>query len=848
VQRRRPFERHAPTRRSLAVALAACIGVAGGSHVLAAPEDPVDQIETETATGSLAGADLDVVQGEEAVKRLEESDTLAEVAANAGLEPQELKTELLDDPSMFVTDSGFVGYADTLEASSSSWTASALGAAALPADVFALDSRPTSSRVLYLDFDGHIATDPVWGSAGFGGQIASAPFDTDGVAGFSAAEQATIFEVWQRVAEDYRPFDINVTTRDPGVEGLRRSSVIDPSYGQRMVITPSNFTNQSGVIGVALVDVFWSESDHAAYVFTDLAYKRTARTIGEATSHEAGHTLSLGHDGTVSSDYYDGHGDWAPIMGRPVDLNRAFNSSRPVTQWSRGEYAGANRFEDDLAIIAARTGYRPDDHANNAVSATVVASKSTTAGNIERTGDRDVFAVDVAAGTLSVQLRPPSGEAPWSNLAARLVVRNSSGSVVATADPATASGWALNVGLAVPAGRYTIEVQPVGWLSASTGFTTYGSLGAYELVVDAAGIAAPPGAGASAFTPMSPLRLVDTRNGIGASGRVGAGRQVVLQVADGVNVPADATAAVLNVTAVIPAAAGFVTVYPCSDSVPDTSTLNYVTGQTVANTTIAALSGAGQLCVWTFAETDILVDITGWLGPSGTSRLTPIGPTRVVDTRSGLGGRRLGAGATMTVDLNGKVPPGSTAVALNVTGVTASTPGFMTVFPCSGAVPNTSTVNFVAGEARPNNTIVGLTGGRVCIFTDAATEVLVDLLGSYGPSGLRYEPTPPIRVLDTRRSGTLGAGGDVGYAVGADALGGQTPGAAYVNVTAANHTAAGYVTTYDCITRRDTSTVNQKVGQAAANGAIVPLNALQSCAWTFGGGDLIVDLNGWWVP
>ena len=57
-----------------------------------------------------------------------------------------------------------------------------------------------------------------------------------------------------------------------------------------------------------------------------------------------------------------------------------------------------------------------------------------------------------------------------------------------------------------------------------------------------------------------------------------------------------------------------------------------------------------------------------------------------------------------------------------------------------------------------------------------------------------------------------------------------------------------YVTTYDCVTRGDTSTLNQQVGQATANGAIVPLDGLRSCAWTSGGGDLIVDLNGWWVP
>jgi hypothetical protein len=220
----------------------------------------------------------------------------------------------------------------------------------------------------------------------------------------------------------------------------------------------------------------------------------------------------------------------------------------------------------------------------------------------------------------------------------------------------------------------------------------------------------------------------------------------------------------------------------------------------------------------------------------------------VVDTRSAIGGVRLGAGATMEVDFNGIVPAGSSAVALNVTAVTASAPGFLTVFPCTGAMPNTSTVNYVAAEARPNNTIVGLTGGRVCIYTYSETEVLVDLLGSFGPSGLAYQPTPPVRVLDTRRTGTLGAGAVAGYGVGAAALDGQTPVAAYVNVTAANHTLPGYVTTYDCVTRRDTSTLNQRVGQATANGAIVPLAGLQSCAWTYAGGDLIVDLNGWWVP
>ncbi len=718
----------------------------------------------------------------------------------------------------------------------------ALRAAAPPADVFALDSRPGSPRVIYLDFDGHTASDPAWASVDAPATIVSAAYNPDGVPGLSVDERARIFEIWQRVAEDFRPFDVNVTTRDPGAEALQRRPETDQYYGQRVVITPSNFAG-AGVLGVALVNVFAADVDHATYVFAGTAFAAAAKTVAEAVSHETGHTFGLRHDGVgTPGSYYDGHGSWAPIMGRSVD------PSRTVTQWSRGEYAGANQPEDDLAEIAARTGYRSDDHGDTPASATIVGASSVTGGDIEHTGDRDVFAVDLAAGAMSAALRPPSGQGSWSNLAARLTVRDAAGTTVATGSPALSSGWAVELNAVVPAGRYTLEVDPVGWMTPATGFSTYGSLGAYELSVDGGQGERPMTSDVSTLTPVTPIRLVDTRNGIGSLGRVGAGRQIVVDVAGDAAVPPDATAAVFTIAAVDASAAGFLTAYPCSDVVPDTSTLNYVAGQTVANTTIAALSNAGQLCVWTSAETDILIDLTGWLGPGGTSRLTPIGPTRVVDTRSAIGGRRLAAGATMEVDLGGVVPAGSTAVALNVTGVDASVPGFITVFPCNGAVPNTSTINYVADEARPNNTIVGLTGGRVCIYSDAATEVLVDLLGAFGPSGFGYEPTPPIRVLDTRRSATLGAGAAVAYQIGAAALGGRTPGAAYVNVTGANHTVAGYVTTYDCITRRDTSTVNQKVGQAAANGAIVPLSGLESCAWTDGGGDLIVDLNGWWVP
>lgn len=818
--------------RVLAGAIGICLVTAIGSTALASGEastpDPAESaaVDVEPTDGSTP----EVMYGAEAVERLEDTDTLDDVAAEAGVEPDELVDELSEDPTLFLTDRGLVGYADRRPLNDTTAGSQPLVA---PVEVASLSSKPGAGRTIFLDFDGHETSDSAWAAPGT--TIVSAP---SGVSG------ATVFEVWQRVSEDYLPFDVNVTTVDPGPDALSRTGPTDSAYGVRVVISPTYFGPFGpGTLGVAITvpASFVAEVDRPAFVFASGA--TPVKTIAEAVSHETGHTFGLAHDAVPGQDYYDGHGGWAPIMGRSID------PATPVSQWSKGEYAGATNQEDDLSKIAGYVGYRPDDHGGTTCTSTVVGRTSTTAGVIGATNDRDVFAVDVGSGTLSVTVRPPPGTGGWSNLLAKVTVRNGLGTVVAAGAPTTASSWSASTSATVPAGRYAIEVTPIGWKTASDGFTTYGSLGAYEVIVNgAAGAAAPPVGCRSKFTPIRPTRLVDTRNGIGSAGRVGAGREVVVDVAGRSAVPNDATAAVFSIVAVNPSAAGFVTAYPCSGSVPNTSTLNYVAGQTVANNTIAALSGGGQLCVWTFADTDILVDITGWLGPSGSSRLTAIGPTRVVDTRSGIGGIRLGAGSTMAVDFAGRVPAGSTAVALNVTGVNAPTPGFLTVYPCSGSVPDTSTVNYVAGEARPNNTIVGLSSGRVCIFSDAPTDVLVDLVGSFGPNGLAYQPTAPRRVLDTRASARLAADESVGYSVSAPALGGVQPGAAFVNVTAANHSVPGFVTTFDCRVRRDTSTLNQQVGQAVANGAIVPLSGVQSCAWMSGGGDLIVDLNGWWVP
>ena len=172
-----------------------------------------------------------------------------------------------------------------------------------------------------------------------------APFDLDGARGRSRRlNRRSIAEVWQRVSEDFAPFDVNVTTIDPGVEALRQDQLRATSrYGQRMVISPTNFAG-AGVLGVALLDVFDSSLDRPAFVFSGGA---STKTIAEAVSHEAGHTLGLSHDADVRSPATTtAMASWAPIMGRSI-TRRSRSRSGPA-----GEYAGADNPQDDLALIA----------------------------------------------------------------------------------------------------------------------------------------------------------------------------------------------------------------------------------------------------------------------------------------------------------------------------------------------------------------------------------------------------------------------------------------------------------------------------------------------------------------
>ena len=370
------------------------------------------------------------------------------------------------------------------------------------ADTFELSSRPGSTRTIYLDFNGHTLSGTAWnGTSGWGSTVALSAYDFEGGAStFTDAERINIQNIWATVAEDYAPFDVDVTTADPGTAALTRDGAADNVYGTRTAIT-NDVTGQSSCNcgGFAYVGVFNNPNSHAYYqpaiVFTR-GVGHGAKTVSEAVSHEVGHNLALIHQGVAGGPgYYGGHGSWAPIMG--------VSYYKPISQWAHGEYANASSSQDELATITA-TGlsYASDDHGNNAVGATVLTGPLSVgvdaSGVIGSPTDVDTFALTMASsGDLTVAASPA---AVGADLDIRLTLTDAGGNVLADVDPVSTSSFgdrADNLGAevtltGVAAGTYYVTVDGVGARNMATdGYSDYGSLGHFDLTVSAISSDAP---------------------------------------------------------------------------------------------------------------------------------------------------------------------------------------------------------------------------------------------------------------------------------------------------------------------------------------------------------------------
>ncbi len=195
-------------------------------------------------------------------------------------------------------------------------------------------------------------------------------------------------------------------------------------------------------------------------------------------------------------------------------------------------------------------------------------------------------------------------------------------------------------------------------------------------------------------------------------------------------------------------APGFVTAYPCGEERPEVSNINYQPNSVTANTVMSKL-GNGKLCLWSKEEVDVVVDVNGYVSPTGPLSYQPIVPTRLLDTReeNTFYKNRLAARQVIQVPIQELIgmPEGVWSAAVNLTAVGASNPGFLSAFPCGGSVPETSSLNFPPQDAVASLSVsrVGM-NGNLCIFASSRAHVIVDIVGVWKHIDGLQPPAPPI--------------------------------------------------------------------------------------------------------
>lgn len=496
---------------AMALVVGALIGASGALAAPPAPKPPFPQIELPQASS----------QGQRAIDLL--GNRLPEVARWYGKSPEEFRALLLNDRRLRIDRRGRLFVVEELEheAPAASEPQGLLDGQLAPLEqTYFLHSRPGAKRTIYLNFRGALLSNTAWN--GSSGTLTALPFDLDGVPySNSTAELQRIQYIWQRVAEDFAPFDVNVTTEAPPPEALTRSTQSDDTFGTTVLITHRSGVYSCNCGGVAYIGIFDDTTDYykPALVFYDALGGGNEKSVAEAISHEAGHNLGLLHDGFSGGSYYGGHGTgatgWAPIMG--------VGYSKSLVQWSKGEYATATNTQDDYVVMQA-TGLplRADDHGNTAATASSLATVTAAgvhtfsgSGVIERPTDVDVFAFTAGAGAASFNVLP-AARSP--NVDLQIELRSSSGALLASANPVEALSASLSVALPA-AGTYTLHVRGTGMGDPmTTGYSNYGSTGLYAISGSAnAGVGLPPQAVITASTTRGTAPLTVNFSGAGSS-------------------------------------------------------------------------------------------------------------------------------------------------------------------------------------------------------------------------------------------------------------------------------------------------------------------------------------------
>lgn len=335
------------------------------------------------------------------------------------------------------------------------------------AQVPKLSSLPSAQAVIFLDFDGQTVSSTSWNYAG--------PI----YCGASGLDNTQITEAFNRIAEDYRPFNVNITTDSTKYLNA-------PATKRMRVIVTVSYEWYGSAGGVAFVNSFTWGDDTPCFVFSSLL-SYNVKNISEAASHEAGHTLGLYHQSTYNascvktSDYNYGQGSgeigWAPIMGAGYYQN--------LTLWNNGPNPyGCTSFQSDLTIITTNNGftYRTDDYASTftgATNAPFVSNLFNISGIIERNSDQDMIKfTQPAAGRFQLSAIPynvGTGNS-GSDLDMQVTLYNSAQTQLNIFNPGALLSSLIDTTL--NAGTYYIKVEGKGNVYAPN----YASLGSYSLL------------------------------------------------------------------------------------------------------------------------------------------------------------------------------------------------------------------------------------------------------------------------------------------------------------------------------------------------------------------------------
>ncbi|MGI8665828.1 MAG: hypothetical protein ACR2N4_07345 [Jatrophihabitans sp.] len=391
-------------------------------------------------------------------------------------------------------------------------------------------------------------------------------------------------------------------------------------------------------------------------------------------------------------------------------------------------------------------------------------------------------------------------------------------------------------------------------------------------VVQPAAALVPSATAAGVFQPVPPARILDTRVGLGAPKRSLATRAVVpVPVAGRGGVPAGASTVLLSVTAISPTAAGYLTGYAGGTARPGVSNLDFAARQSIANLMLVPVGSDGTVDLYngSAGTVELIADVSGYFlpgTPTVAGGLQPVGPARVLDTRTGVGAVKQPVAARGTVRLpvagHGAVPAGVTAVLLTVTAINPSAAGYLTAYAGGTAQPGVSNLDFPARQSIANLILAPVgSDGTVDLYNGSAGSValVADVSGYFFPGTATVTGALaqllPSRILDTR----IGTGAAARPVAGRGTVTLQVAGrgglpasgvsAVLLNVTAVSPTAAGYLTGYAGGTARPgVSGLDFAARQSMANLMLVPVGSdgtVDLYNGSAGTVELIADVSGY---